>query len=775
MTTRRRSVSEAVAAKLASGPRPERSYGWMSRMRSLVPASSAPSSGSRWTGRLVGTLCVALTLATAVIGTIGFYRLGAALGVPTFTGLVVFLYSAVAGCAAVSAWLSMRRSTGLQRRVWMLIALGVSSWALSCVPYLTFLALGGDPTHPAVWTQAGYLLAYPFWYYALWMLRQPVLAESRRARVQGIVVELVALGLAAAVVGGLLWFPFLGWAQNVALLAPAVLDLLLVAGIYNAVRRTPLHQLGAQVWLGLGFITLLVADVTVNYLAPRGLYEYLGIAIAGYAVAMSLLAYAATRPIRPTEMRAALGRSRATIAVLALGLIPAALLVLPTDWRPELLGLGVLLVLGCWTLIKSQGEIDSDPTTGFLTQGAFERHLGGLVQGASERRPVMVALVELNDFGDWVAEHGFRAADELVERVAERVQHTAPDQGVWGRVGSGRIAWAGIVRDLPAGRALAEGIRRAAGEELDARVAVALMPQDAENADNLLVAAEEALAAAAGAKRTLVAFDRGMLDGAPATSGYTASLRQRRAKVEELLNVPGLLYPVFQPILAIEDLAVQGYEALSRFSAEPARGPDVWIQEANSVGLGIELEAECLRRALTWRAGLPAGTWMSLNVSPRLAISPLLDAALGSGPLDDIVLEITEHDQVEDYAQLAARLALYRGRGARIAIDDAGAGHSSLRHVMQLRPELVKLDPSLIRGLETDTAQRALVGSLVAMNAEIGADLVAEGVEMPSELEALRSLGVQLGQGYLFARPDTGFARLDKLSGPLPEAAHGDL
>jgi EAL domain-containing protein (putative c-di-GMP-specific phosphodiesterase class I) len=236
-------------------------------------------------------------------------------------------------------------------------------------------------------------------------------------------------------------------------------------------------------------------------------------------------------------------------------------------------------------------------------------------------------------------------------------------------------------------------------------------------------------------------------------------VRRRRAEVEAVMATPGRLYPVFQPIMSLEDQAVVGYEALSRMDGEPARGPDVWIAQAHTVGLGVELEAESIRRALVWRAGLPPGAFLALNVSPRLLLSARLAHVLGEGTLTGLVFEITEHARVEDYAQLAGRLADHRARGARVAIDDAGAGHSSLRHVMQLRPDFVKLDPSLIRGIEGDAARRALVGSLVAFNVEIGARLVAEGIETEPELEALRRLGVELGQGYHLGRPDQGFTR----------------
>jgi EAL domain-containing protein (putative c-di-GMP-specific phosphodiesterase class I) len=130
-----------------------------------------------------------------------------------------------------------------------------------------------------------------------------------------------------------------------------------------------------------------------------------------------------------------------------------------------------------------------------------------------------------------------------------------------------------------------------------------------------------------------------------------------------------------------------------------------------------------------------------------------MDDALGDDSLDGLVIEITEHEAVRDYARLASRLADYRGRGARVAIDDTGAGHASMRHVTQLAPDYIKVDRSLIQDLHLDHAKRALVRSMVTLEKELGAEVVAEGIESSEIRDALLELGCRIGQGFYFSMP----------------------
>lgn len=280
-----------------------------------------------------------------------------------------------------------------------------------------------------------------------------------------------------------------------------------------------------------------------------------------------------------------------------------------------------------------------------------------------------------------------------------------------------------------------------------------VLPHDAENAANALAAAEEGLAAARAGGRRVVAFDRGRLDGVEYTAGYTASLAQRRESILTVLHAPETISTVFQPIVSLGDGRTVGFESLSRFRAEPQRPPDRWIAEAHAVGLGLEIEVECVRRACALRHTIPAGAYLSVNMSPDAILAPEMEEALGDGTLEGLVIEITEHEAVGDYARLSSRLADYRGRGALVAIDDAGAGHASMRHVTQLNPDYIKIDRSLIHDIHLDHAKRALVRSMVTLEKELGAAIVAEGIESTDELATLRSLGVPYGQGYLLARP----------------------
>jgi EAL domain-containing protein (putative c-di-GMP-specific phosphodiesterase class I)/DNA-binding NarL/FixJ family response regulator len=232
----------------------------------------------------------------------------------------------------------------------------------------------------------------------------------------------------------------------------------------------------------------------------------------------------------------------------------------------------------------------------------------------------------------------------------------------------------------------------------------------------------------------------------------THDTRARRDRIRSIVERRdfGLVY---QPIVRLPGHDVVGFEALARFPQEPARPPDVWFREAAEAGLGLELELAATRMALEDLDALPREAYLSLNLSHRAALSPRLVDAFDDAPLRRIVVEITEHEPVDDYAALAAALERLRARGARIAIDDAGAGFASLRHTLQLDPDVIKLDISLTRRIDAERGKRALARALISFAQEMRMDIVAEGIETQAELETLLALGARLGQGFFLARP----------------------
>lgn len=248
--------------------------------------------------------------------------------------------------------------------------------------------------------------------------------------------------------------------------------------------------------------------------------------------------------------------------------------------------------------------------------------------------------------------------------------------------------------------------------------------------------------------------------------------RQRRVdRIQRVLSGDGLSV-VYQPIVDLETGRVAGVEALARFALEPVRPPDAWFAEAAAAGLEGDLDLAAVRRALEGIGSLPANAFLSLNVSPRTIPWPRFMETMAEAPLARIVLEVTEHAPVGDYANLESALRSLRGDGVRLAIDDAGAGFASLRHILRLAPEVIKLDNSLTRGIDADRPRRALASALISFASEIGAVIVAEGIETADELEALRSLGVRLGQGYFLGRP-SALPQWERRSWPGTEARVG--
>ena len=219
----------------------------------------------------------------------------------------------------------------------------------------------------------------------------------------------------------------------------------------------------------------------------------------------------------------------------------------------------------------------------------------------------------------------------------------------------------------------------------------------------------------------------------------------------EFLCRPGAITAVVQPVVRTADQLIVGYEALARMPTLPERPPDWWLARAEDVGLRSQLEIACLRAAVSL-GPTPDDRLLFVNLSPSLLADPLALDLLDELP-DHLVIELTEQEAVDDYEALRRDLAPWLSRGVRIAIDDTGAGYSSLRHVIELTPDFLKLDRELVRDLDNDRNRRALVSAVAAFASEVGTSVIAEGVETGTELGVLRDAEVDLVQGYLLARP----------------------
>jgi EAL domain-containing protein (putative c-di-GMP-specific phosphodiesterase class I)/FixJ family two-component response regulator len=229
-------------------------------------------------------------------------------------------------------------------------------------------------------------------------------------------------------------------------------------------------------------------------------------------------------------------------------------------------------------------------------------------------------------------------------------------------------------------------------------------------------------------------------------------LRTQSERIRDVLD-KGRLSMVFQPIVDLEAEAVVGFEALARFPFAPDRPVESWFTEAAAVGLRRELELAAVDAALAVLPEIPAELYLSVNAMPDTLASAGLTELLTTVPADRLVLEITEHAPVHDYDALNKAMQRMRRRGIRLAVDDAGSGFASLRHILQLGPDIIKIDNALTRNVYKDPARRALAAGLISFAAELGATIVAEGIQSLQELDALRELGVRFGQGFYLGRP----------------------
>jgi EAL domain-containing protein (putative c-di-GMP-specific phosphodiesterase class I)/putative methionine-R-sulfoxide reductase with GAF domain len=223
--------------------------------------------------------------------------------------------------------------------------------------------------------------------------------------------------------------------------------------------------------------------------------------------------------------------------------------------------------------------------------------------------------------------------------------------------------------------------------------------------------------------------------------------------VEQLLR-PGAIRMDAQPIVGMADGTILGFELLARSTIPCSSGPDQWLQRASDLGIRTEFELACLQAACD-RGAPPGDVRLFVNLSPRTLLDPRVEDILDRLP--PRVIEITEHEPIDDYQQLRRRLQVWPAATSMLAIDDVGAGYSSMSHVLQLHPHFIKIDRSLVHRAHRDPNKLAILRGLVGFARQCGVTSLAEGVESSEELKALRSVGVDLVQGYLLARPGDGW------------------
>jgi EAL domain-containing protein (putative c-di-GMP-specific phosphodiesterase class I) len=243
------------------------------------------------------------------------------------------------------------------------------------------------------------------------------------------------------------------------------------------------------------------------------------------------------------------------------------------------------------------------------------------------------------------------------------------------------------------------------------------------------------------------------IDVAPAVAdavGPSLSGPGSTRPVIERVIAAGAYQPVFQPVVDLETRKVVGFEALTRF--DDGTPPEMRFKEAAEMGIAVPLEHATVGAALQAASRLPQGLFVSVNASPALILERETIAVAARDQSRPLILELTEREPVDDYGALARVL---EGLGSvKLAVDDAGAGYASLRHILALRPSYIKLDITWVRDIENDTARQALVAGINHFATLTNSRIIAEGIETDVECKALRRLGINFGQGYLFGYPE---------------------
>jgi diguanylate cyclase (GGDEF)-like protein len=394
----------------------------------------------------------------------------------------------------------------------------------------------------------------------------------------------------------------------------------------------------------------------------------------------------------------------------------------------------------------------TDSLTGLANHRHFHEQLRADHQEARDKKlPLAVTAIDIDGFKKLNDDRGHGRGDEALKTAAEALDRAVRAADLVARLGGDdfmlilRGADPGYAREVS--ERAREAVQRCLPEELCLTVSAGFVcfPENVVDGERLSELASAALDVAKrhGGNQTRK-YDPEQVSAIP-------SIVQQRAEIDELLSGDHPIQPVYQPLVELSTGRLIGYEALSRFDFGAQRSPDAWFNQANRCGRGLALEMAAIKAALS-APGRPKGTYLSLNFSPSALSSSKIMSVL-PGNMSDIVVEVTEHELASQDGGLEDGLRKMRARGARIAVDDAGAGYAGLNQVMRVQPDVIKLDRSLIEGVHADGAKAALVEFFVLFARRVGASVCTEGIETLEELRMLINLGVTYGQGYLLGRP----------------------